>query len=81
MRVMRRQWSTTSDILERTISGTPRLATFPTEPESTQTSYSNICAMRADSGSNMLAAKVQVSRDIICRNFSRATDMCTTSSV
>ena len=38
MRVMRRQWSTTSDMFDSTMSGTPRLATLPTEPESTQTS-------------------------------------------
>ena len=76
IRVMRRHASTTSDMLERTISGTPRFATLPTEPERTQISYPSIWAMRADNGSKILAASVQVSLEITCRNLSRATDMC-----
>ena len=79
IRVMRWQWSTTSDMLVSTPSGTPKFATFPTEPERTQTSYSSMWAMRADSGSKMFAAKVQVPFASTCRNFSRATDMTATS--
>ena len=81
MRVMRRQWSTTSDMLERTMSGTPRLATLPTEPESTQTWYPRLSAMRADSGSKILAAREQLDPASTLRNFSLTRDTAATSVV
>src|SRR5215510_16263603 len=68
-------------MLESTISGTPRFATFPTDPESTQTSYPSMWAMRADNGSKIFAARVHAGLASTLRNRSRTWDMVCTSSM
>src|SRR5215475_7187431 len=75
IRVMRRQWSTTSDMLDSTISGTPRFAALPTEPDSTHTSYPSISAIRAERGSKIFAASTHVEPEMTLRNRSRARDI------
>ena len=76
IRVMRRQWSSTSDMLDSTISGTPRFAALPTEPDSTHTWYPSMSAIRADKGSKIFAARTHVEPEITLRNRSRARDIC-----
>src|SRR5262245_3471408 len=68
-------------MLESTISGTPRFATFPTDPDSTQTSYPSRWAMRADNGSKMFAARVHVGLASTLRNRSQTWDIVYTSSM
>src|SRR6266850_3311392 len=68
-------------MLESTISGTPRFATFPTDPDSTQMSYPSMWAMRADNGSKMFAARVHVGLASTLRNRSRTWDIVCTSSM
>src|SRR5262249_52573718 len=75
IRVMRRQWSTTSDMLDSTISGTPRFDALPTEPDSTHTSYPSMSAIRAERGSKIFAARTHVGPEMTLRNRSRARDI------
>src|SRR5438128_10156665 len=67
-------------MLESTRSGTARFATFPTDPDSTQTSYPTMWAMRADNGSKIFAARVHVGLASTLRNRSRTWDIVCTSS-
>src|SRR4029450_2781338 len=70
-----------SDMLESTMSGTARFATLPTDPDSTQTSYPRMWEMRADRGSKIFAARVQVGLASTLRNRSRTWDIVCTSSM
>src|SRR5215831_20765904 len=62
-------------MLDSTISGTPRFATLPTEPDSTHTWYPSMSAIRADKGSKIFAARVHIEAESTLRNRSRARDI------
>src|SRR5512134_3477408 len=62
-------------MLDSTISGTPRFAALPTEPDSTHTSYPSMSASRAERGSKIFAARTHVASEMTLRNRSRARDI------
>src|SRR5688572_414658 len=74
-RVTRRIWSCTSDRVETTMSGAARLDALPTDPDKTRRSYPTIWAMRAESGSKILPARVTAGFSSSARYISFFLDM------